>query len=53
VTQEGLVVLMGRFGRRPLLVGIFDFTPIIFFVAINLIHGFLVSAVLVLLAAVR
>jgi len=53
VCQEAMDVLMGRFGRRPLQVGLFDFTPILFFVAINLIHGFLASAVLVLMTAVK
>jgi hypothetical protein len=52
VTQEALDVLLGRFSRRPLLVGMFDLTPILFFVAINLIHGFLIAAVLLLMTAI-
>lgn len=53
VTQEAMDVLMGRFGRRPLQVGLFDLTPILFFVVINLIHGFLSSTLLVLMTVVK
>ena len=31
--------LIGRFSRRPVTIGIFDFTPVLFFIALNLIYG--------------
>lgn len=53
ICQEAMNVLMGRFSRRPLLVGIFDLTPILFFVVINIVHSFLSSAILVLMSTVK
>jgi len=53
ITQEAMIVVMGRFGRRPVLVGLFDLTPILFFVAINLIHGLLSSVLMVLIVLVK
>ena len=46
-TMVGLFVemqnaLLGRFSRRPVTVGIFDFTPVIFFIALNLVFGVVV-----------
>lgn len=31
--------LMGRFARRQLSVGLFDFTPVIFFIVLNIVYG--------------
>ena len=42
-------LLLGRFSRRHLSVGMFDFTPILFFIAINYVYGFSVLIVTLLL----
>ena len=39
-------LLLGRFSRRQIGVGMFDFTPILFFVALNFLYGLAVSFVL-------
>ena len=43
-------MLLGRFLRRPLRIGMFDFTPILFFLAINVIYRVSVRSVILLLS---
>jgi hypothetical protein len=42
-------LLLGRFSHRHLSVGMFDFTPILFFIAINYLYGFSVLIITSLL----
>lgn len=42
-------VIIGFFGRKPLRLGMFDFTPVIFFLAIQVVYAFLVVIALPLL----
>ena len=41
--------LLGRFARRSLSVGMFDFAPILFFIALNFLYALLVALVIALL----
>jgi hypothetical protein len=47
IFAEGLTVILGRFARAPLVAGMMDFTPLIFFFALRLIYsacsGFLLA----------
>ncbi len=42
-------LLLGRFSRRQIGVGMFDFTPILFFIALNFLYGGAITIVLTLL----
>jgi hypothetical protein len=39
IFAEGLTVILGRFARAPLVAGMMDFTPLIFFFALRLIYS--------------
>jgi hypothetical protein len=39
IFAEGLTVILGRFARAPLVAGMMDFTPLIFFFALRLIYN--------------
>jgi uncharacterized protein YggT (Ycf19 family) len=43
ICNEGIQVLLGRFSRRPLAVGLFDLTPIVYFLVLNLVYGFTIA----------
>ena len=49
VSMEFQNLFLGRFSHRHLSVGMFDFTPILFFIAINYLYGFSVFFVTLLL----
>ena len=43
-------MLLGRFSRRPIGLGMFDFTPIIFFLAVNIIYALSITFTTLLLS---
>ena len=43
-------MLLGRFSRRPFVLGMFDFTPIIFFIAVNLLYTVVINLTILLLS---
>ena len=43
-------MLLGRFSRRPLGIGMFDFTPILFFLAVNILYALAVAFTTLLLS---
>ncbi len=43
-------MLLGRFSRRPLGVGMFDFTPILFFLAVNILYAISIAFTTILLS---
>jgi hypothetical protein len=53
ISQEAMHVTMGRFANRPVVVGMFDLTPIIFFVVINILHGIFSAFVLAVLLVIN
>jgi len=50
VCNEGVAVLLGRFARRAPL-GIFDFTPILYFFGVNIAYVLVCYAIMVLMSA--
>ncbi len=43
-------MLLGRFARRPIGIGMFDFTPILFFLAVNIIYAISITFITLLLS---
>ncbi len=43
-------MLLGRFSRRPLGIGMFDFTPILFFLAVNILYALSITFTTLLLS---
>jgi uncharacterized protein YggT (Ycf19 family) len=43
-------MLLGRFSRRPIGIGMFDFTPILFFLAVNVVYATSVAFTTILLS---
>ncbi len=41
--QEGIRLLLGGFGRRPIMVGLFDFTPLVYFIVTMMLYGMLIG----------
>ena len=52
VCNEGIAVLLGRFGRR-LPVGIFDFTPVVYYLAVSIAYTCVTMGVLSLMSFFR
>ena len=49
ICNEGVQMLLGCFGRRPVGVGTFDLTPVIFFIVMNLLYSLAVALLRALL----
>ena len=45
-------MLLGRFSRRPIGIGMFDFTPILFFLAVNVIYALAITFTTLLLSKI-
>ncbi len=43
-------MLLGRFSRRPIGIGMFDFTPILFFLAVNIVYALSITFTTLLLS---
>lgn len=49
ICNEGVQMLLGCFGRRPVGIGTFDLTPVIFFIVMNLLYSLAVALLRALL----